>query len=442
MRTTLGWIAGIIAVGAAVGVAGLVWFGRDAEIAAITPPDPATFPSDVVEIGAQLAAIGDCVVCHTKPDGEPFAGGAALETPFGTVFSTNITPDPDTGIGAWSEAAFVRSMTMGFDRAGNHLYPVFPYDHFAKVTEDDLKAIYAYLMTQPAVSSVAPPDALGFPFNQRPLLAVWKLLYLDTSVWQPDPALDDEHNRGAYLVEGLGHCGSCHTPRTLLGGLDRARAFAGAEAENWHVPAIGAAAKGPAPWSLDAYANYLFDGWDAAHGLAAGPMGVVVDHLAEASEDDIFAMAAYLATLRAEPDKAELDAVVAGAGKLDWADGEAPGGANAPTTDMLLQGERVFAANCVKCHKARVAETQPVSLALSAVVNAPDPRNFVHVVRGGIVPPYASRQRSMPAQDRTLTDADVMALAAFVRWRFTDLPEWTGIDAALATQGTALKPSD
>ena len=393
-------------------------------------------------MGPELAAVGDCVVCHTAPGGEPFAGGAGLETPFGLVYSTNITPDPATGIGTWSEAAFVRSMTEGLDRTGNHLYPVFPYDHFARVTPDDLAAIYAFLMSQPPVSSVAPPDALRFPFNQRPLLAVWKMLYLDASPWQPDPALDDEQNRGAYLVEGLGHCGACHTPRTMLGGLDRARAFAGAEAENWHVPAIGAAAQNRAPWGLDGYANYLFDGWDEVHGLAAGPMTSVVDGLAEANEDDIFAMAAYLATLTPEPDPAALEAALAAAAGLDWAEGEAPGGAKAPTTEVLLQGERVFAANCIKCHKARVAETQPVSLALSAVVNAPDARNFVHIVRGGIVPPYASRQRSMPAQDRSVTDADLAALAAFVRWRFTDLPDWTGIDAAIAQADMAAKPSE
>ena len=225
MGTWLGWIAALVAAGAVLaGVVVLaVWItmGRGPEIAAITPRDPAGLPADQVALGAALAAVGDCGVCHTKPDGAPFAGGVGLETPFGTVFSTNITPDPETGIGQWSEAAFVRSMTQGLDRAGNHLFPVFPYDHFAKVTEGDLAAIYAYLMTRPDVAEPPPADAWGFPFNQRPLLAWWKWLYLDPSPWAADPALDDEQNRGAYLVSGLGHCGACHTPRTMLGGLDR-----------------------------------------------------------------------------------------------------------------------------------------------------------------------------------------------------------------------------
>ncbi len=440
MKRAPKWIGAVTVLAAVLGVAGFVFLGRGPEIAAIEPPDPASFASDLVDLGAQLVAVGDCIVCHTTATGEPFAGGLALPTPFGTVYSTNITPDPDTGIGRWSEAAFLRSMTKGMDRQGSHLYPVFPYDHFSRVTEEDLRAIYAFLMSQPAVSAEPLPNLLPFPFNQRPLLAGWKFLYLDPPGWQPDPALDDEQNRGAYLVEGLGHCGACHTPRTLLGGLDPARRFGGAEAEGWHVPAIGARAVNRAAWTLDAYANYLFDGWDVAHGLATGPMGAVVDHLAEASEDDILAMAAYLATLTPEPDQAAIDSTIAEAGRLDWAEGEMPGGTNAPQGEALLKGEQVFAANCAKCHKARVAETQPISLALSAVVVAPDVRNFLHVVRGGIVPPYASRQRSMPAQDRSLSDEDLAALAAFVRWRFTDLPNWTDISAAMDSAELALKP--
>ena len=440
MKTALYYVIGLILIVAAVGAAGLFWFGHGPEIAAIAPPDPTSFPADLVDLGGKLAAIGDCGACHTTPDGQPYAGGMSLATPFGTVFSTNITPDPETGIGKWSEAAFERAMTEGIDRTGNHLYPVFPYDHFTRVTSDDMKAIYAFLMSQPAVSAKAPPSVLSFPFNQRPLLAVWNLLYLDRTPWAPDPKLDATQNRGAYLVDGLGHCGSCHTPRTMLGGLDRAKRFQGAEAEGWYVPAIGAATHDPAGWTEKAYENYLFDGWDRAHGLGTGPMGVVVDHLADASEDDVSAMAAYLATLTPEPAKDVLAAQVAAAGKLDWAEDEKPGGAGAPNTDALRKGEQIFAATCIKCHKARVAETQPVSLALSAVVSAPDGRNFVHLVRHGITPPYASRQRTMPAQDRTLSDDDLQALAAFVRWRFTDLPDWTDLAQSIAADA-ALNPA-
>lgn len=430
MRAVVRLVLGLVVVGVVGLAAGWVIWGKGTAYAPVAAPDPASFAPEQVEAGEKLAALGDCVVCHTAKDGAAYAGGLALETPFGTVYSTNITPDPETGIGTWSLAAFERSMRNGMDREGNHLYPVFPYDHFAKITDEDIAALYAFLMSQPAVSQAAPPDALRFPFNLRPLLAGWKMLYLKQGVFQPDPNLTEEQNRGAYLVQGLGHCGACHSPRTALGGIDSGRPFAGAEAEGWHVPAIGAASRSPAPWSQDAYVNYLFDGWDEAHGLAAGPMTAVVDALYDVEEDDVFAMAAYLASLAPEPDPAAVTAAVAEAGKLDWADGEMPGGPNAPTEANLRHGEELFAATCTKCHKARVSKEQPISLALSSAVTADTAGNFLAIVRDGIVPPRASRDRSMPAQGQKLGDADLADLAAYVRWRFTDLPAWADLPAA------------
>lgn len=430
MRRLARFLLSLVVILVVLGAGAWLWLGQGTAMAPVPTPDPASFAAEDVALGEKLVALGDCAVCHTAPGGQVNAGGLGLDTPFGTVYSTNITPDRDTGIGAWSLDAFVRSMRHGLDRQGNHLYPVFPYDHFARVTDADLAAIYAYLMSRPAVVQPATPNGLRFPFNLRPLLAGWKILYLKQGVFAADPALSDEENRGAYLVQGLGHCGACHTPRTALGGLDRARPYAGAVAEGWTVPAIGAASAAPVPWSADSYTNYLFDGWDEGHGLAAGPMTAVIDALYDADEDDVYAMAAYLATLSPTPAEQAVKDAIAAAGQHDWADGEQPGGANAPKDAALIHGEAIFAATCAKCHKARVSKEQPISLGLSSVVNADSGADFLRIVTEGIQPPRASRDRAMPAQGQKVSGQDLADLAAFVRWRFTDRPAWSDIPAA------------
>jgi mono/diheme cytochrome c family protein len=419
-----------------LGLAGLGGFyllaTRYGALPPITPVDATTLDGDLVERGELLAAVGDCEVCHTRPGGEPYAGGLPLPTPFGIIYSTNITPDPETGIGAWSGEAFLRAMHQGIDRQGNHLYPAFPYDHFALVTEDDVAALYAYLMSQQAAQYTPPANEMPFPFSFRPVLEGWKILFHRPQVYTADASKDEEWNRGAYLVGGLAHCGACHTPRNAFGASDTSKFFGGATAEGWYVPAIGAASHSPIGWTQDAYLNYLFDGWDEHHGIAAGPMAPVIDSMAAADEDDIFAMATYLASLAEEPTDAAVDEAVIKIAALDWAEAERPGGANAPTDPALLHGEEVFFNQCVKCHKARMAKAQPASLGLTAAVNAPVPDNLLHVVVHGVQPARASSQRGMPAQGPAINDADMVALANFVRWRFTDLPAWTGVEEALA----------
>lgn len=432
MRKLLRLVLVLVVLGL-IGLAGFwIWATSPVEIAAIERPDPASLDKALVEEGEMLARIGDCSTCHTAPGGEELAGGLGLPTPFGTIYSTNLTPDPETGIGTWSEAAFVRAMREGLDRRGEHLYPAFPYDHFAKVTDHDLSAIYAFLMAQPPVRKASIPNEMPFPFGLRPILAGWKLLFLDKSPWVADPALDEEQNRGKYLVDGLAHCGACHSPRNMFGAVDRSRPFAGGEAENWTVPELGAASTAPVAWSNDAYLDYLFDGWEQHHSIAAGPMTAVSDHLYDVTEDDVFAMAAYLSTLTPEPDAAKNDAAVKAAEALDWAEGEQPGGAGAPDGADLRAGEEVFFRTCARCHKARIAETQPSSLAFAAPVRAPDARNLLHVVREGIKPPLGALARTMPGQDINVTDADLVNLAAFVRWRFSDLPPWPDVAGDLA----------
>ena len=293
MRRKKIWLL-IAALPAVLVAAAVFWANRHPEIAPVAPPGEGAFDTALLRNGEALAGIGACAVCHTADRGASFAGGLALPTPFGVVYSTNITPDADSGIGSWPEAAFRRAMREGVDRRGRHLYPAFPYDHFTRVTDEDIHAIYAYLMAQEPVAFAAPENELRFPFNIRMLLAGWKLLFLETGEFEADPNRDEEWNRGAYLAEGVGHCGACHTPRNVFGAVSRELAFGGGEAEDWHVPALNADSPAPVPWSQLQLVNYLFDGWDAEHGIAAGPMAPVVNHLYDQSEDDVFAMAAYI----------------------------------------------------------------------------------------------------------------------------------------------------
>ena len=215
-------------------VAALVFYFFFAWRAAIDPVQPTqTFDAKLIQQGAALEAIGDCNTCHTAPGGRAYAGGRGIETPFGTIYSTNITPDTATGIGGWSEAAFVRAMREGVDREGRHLYPAFPYDHFDIASDADLSALYAFLMTREPVIANEPENDLVFPLSWRPLLAGWKLLFLRPRVFQADGTKSAEWNRGAYLVEGIGHCGACHTPRNALGAVQLDRAYSGGRAEGW-----------------------------------------------------------------------------------------------------------------------------------------------------------------------------------------------------------------
>src|ERR1700730_6334889 len=204
-------VVAVLLIGGAVAAFEIAW--RPA-IAAIDQPAPQSFDAALVKRGRDLAAIGNCTTCHTVRGGKDFAGG--LPVPFGTIFSSNITPDPETGIGRWPEAAFRRAMRSGVDRNGQHLYPTFPYDHFTNVSDEDDRALYAYLMTRQPVHAPARENQLAFPFDQRFVIAGWKLLFLRHGTYQPDPTRSAEWNRGAYLVEGLAHCGACHTPRNAL----------------------------------------------------------------------------------------------------------------------------------------------------------------------------------------------------------------------------------
>jgi len=291
----------------------------------IDAPAAETLDAAAIRRGAQLAALGDCATCHTAPGGETYAGGRTVETPFGTIYSTNITPDTPTGIGRWSQAAFQRAMREGVDREGNHLYPAFPYDHFTLVNDEDNAALYAYIMTRQPVRAKTPDNHLAFPFNMRFMIAGWKLLFLHTGPYEQDTQHDAEWNRGAYLANGIGHCGACHTPRNGLGAEIAAQHFGGGEAEGWHAYAINADSNSLEAWNAEDLHMYLSKGWHDRHGDAHGPMAAVAQNLSSIPDADVKAIASYVASVMGKREqsvagKAALEGAPSNGRELDQLD--------------------------------------------------------------------------------------------------------------------------
>ncbi|MDB5654329.1 MAG: cytochrome c, class [Tardiphaga sp.] len=409
------WLAG----GLALFLIGAVYAGvayRPA-IDAIARPDAKSFPIAQVEKGEKLALIGDCAVCHTAEGGADYAGGRSLATPFGTLFATNITPDEKTGIGAWSTTAFRRALREGVARDGAHLYPAFPYDHYSHVTDANLDAIYAFLMTRRSVEATAPPNRLIPPLGFRPLLAGWKLLFLRGGTVPSDPGQSAEFNRGAYLVEGLGHCGSCHTPRNILGGETSSRPYAGGVAEGWVAPALNQDNAAARAWSVDQIYSYLRTGIDINHSVAGGPMAPVVHGLAKVPEADVRAIAVYVASRMRGGKSPETPAF----DRIETAANSHPLGAT------------LFAGACAGCHGAgapMTAQGRP-KLSLATPVNADDPRDAIQVVLQGVHPEQGRPGLYMPALADAFTDTQVADLIAYVRARYSDRPAWKDLERAV-----------
>jgi len=422
--TRSGVIAGVLAalvVSGAVAIFAVVW--RPA-IAAVDPAQQ-TFANDLVKRGRALAAIGNCSNCHTAPGAKDFAGAVAVPTPFGTVFSSNITPDAETGIGKWSEAAFRRAMRDGVDREGRHLYPTFPYDHFTNVSDEDDRALYAYLMTRQPVQAAVPANRLSFPFDQRPLIAGWKLLFLRSETYHPDSSKSPEWNRGAYLVEGLAHCGACHTPRNALGAERASASFSGGDVDNWRAYAINARSPSPVPWDADALFSYLRDGWHPDHGTARGPMGQVVANLASVDPDDVRAIATYMADVFGPPatDRRH-DAKTVLAEVKPMAD---------RTSETNKAGASIYASACASCHESgRALPYGGINLALSTAISSPDPRNLANIVLSGVSPREGERSPIMPGFAGSMNDDQVVALVTYLRARFSNQGAWTGVDQVVA----------
>lgn len=377
-----------------------------------------SYSRSVIEDGEQLASVGDCVVCHTAPGGTPFSGGRALPTPFGTIYSSNITPDVKTGIGAWSFDAFRRAMREGVGRDGSQLYPAFPYNHFNTVTDADLKAVFAFLMTRDAVSAQRPANDLVPPLGFRPLLAGWKFLFLNDDPFEDDPKRSAEWNRGRYLVEGLAHCGACHTPRNLLGAEEASRDLAGGMAEGYLAPPLDAHNPMAESWSREALFSYLKTGLSSGHGAAAGPMAPVSEGLSRVNDDDVRAIAVYVSSRMHK-------------GLSDRKSGENTAltkSALASEPEANPHGAALFGGACAGCHgpNAPMLEQGRASLSDLYAVNAKDPRNAIQALLGGIMPAVGERGAYMPAFE-VMSDQDLADLLGYVRTRFTSQPPWTGL---------------
>lgn len=403
-----------------------------APIAPVAPPGPGLYSAATIERGRLVAAAGDCAVCHTAPGGTRNAGGLALETPFGTVYTTNITPDAETGIGNWSYAAFERAMREGIHRDGRRLYPAFPYTAFAKVSDADMQALYAYLMAADPVVSRPPETQLAFPFNARPLLAGWNMLFHRNEQYVPDTSRSAQWNRGAYLADGLGHCSACHSPRNALGGERGGKAYlTGGEAEGWEAPALTALSKAPVPWTEDDLFQYLRTGFAARHGAAAGPMAPVVESLRELPEGDVRAIAHYVASLNpASPTQAGTQQAAAAQVAAVEARSAAAALRLSGTTDRLYQNA------CAVCHQGNAGVPQfgeKPSLALNTNLHSARPDNVIQVVlHGASAPPHAGIGY-MPGFADSLDDAQVSALVHYLRERFApDQPRWDGVEDTVA----------
>lgn len=393
-----------------IGLATTLWPLR-ASIDPIAPPAPSTWSDATIARGRQIAGFADCAVCHTVPGGAINAGGLGLETPFGTVYTTNLTPDVKTGIGSWSFAAFDRAMRQGISRDGHHLYPAFPYAAFTKMSDADMTALYAYLISQPAVEHSPPVTRLPFPLNQRPLVAGWNALYLKQGEFKPDPSRSALWNRGAYLVDGAGHCSACHSPRNAFGAEKGGRLYlTGGSAEGWVAPSLVASSKAPVRWTEQALYDYLKTGFSPEHGVAAGPMAPVVASLSTLPEEDVRAMAHYVASLSPQP-----------AAPLTSTKPTHELATSAVTLQQLEQGRRIFDGACAVCHAATGGVgnfgVRPL-LSVNTSVSEATPDNLLNVIQNGIDAPATGALGYMPGFKDSFDDRQLADLVSYIRARF------------------------
>jgi len=410
-------------------------------IDAVAPPARSAFDPALVRRGQRLAALGDCASCHTARDGSSYAGGVPLQTDFGTIYGTNITPDPRTGIGNWSPAAFRRALRQGVSRDGHLLYPAFPYHHFTHLTDGDIDALYAFMMTRDPVPAQPPANRLRFPLQFRPLVAGWNLLYLREGPLPAAAGQDPQTARGAYLVQSVAHCAACHTPRNSLGAERRDAALAGGEAEGWRATALNANSPSPVPWTPQTLAAYLRTGLVPEHAITAGPMQAVVHQLSHADEADVRAIASYIAANMGAPTPERRSREAASRQKaaqpLALVKPAAPAPADQQST--LALGASVYATSCAGCHDAgrQVSSNSALPLPLAVALHLPDPRNLIHIVREGIAPPDGQPGRRMPPFEGALTDEQLTALVVWLRRQGTDAPPWNDVARVVKESGSA-----
>ena len=363
------------------------------------PFDDSTPNAAQLRRGQYLVAAGDCLSCHLREGGEPFAGGLGLNTPFGAIYTSNITPDRQTGIGAWTGDQFYRAMHDGKGAHGENLYPAFPYPWFRRASRADDDAIFAYLMTVPAVSYTPPQNNLPFPFNIRGSVGAWNLLFLDGHDFQSDPGRSAEWNRGAYLVKGLGHCGACHTPKNSFGADKSKQEFHGGKLDNWVAPDLtGNSRMGLGDWSVEDIVEFLATGRNP-RAAAGGAMAEVITYSTSLLNDaDRHAIAVYL---KSQPASAAITA-------------------STPDSGAMRRGAEIYSDACSSCHLENGVGQPRVfpPLGKDAMLQQSDPTGLEHVILGGTrIGISASRPSplSMPSFAWKLSDQEIADVSTFIR---------------------------
>ncbi len=377
-------------------------------------------PEQVVR-GQYLTAIGDCYACHSVRGSPAYSGGLEMATPFGALYTPNITPDKQHGIGTWTADDFWRAMHEGKSKDGKYLYPAFPYTNYTKVTREDSDAIYAYLMSVPPAAVPSKPHELRFPYNQRELLAGWRTLYFKPGVYENDPKKSAQWNRGAYLVEGLGHCNACHATRNILGAVSKVDDYSGGliPLQNWYAPSLSSSREaGLGDWETKEIVELLRTGI-SPRGAATGPMAAVVQYsLQEMTQVDLTAMAEYLkAQSEIKPDE-------------PWIAPHAT--SRAEVGSMLQSGAKIYKERCASCHMddgQGVPRVYP-PLANNQAVRLRNPINAVRIVLNGGFPPSTEgnpRPYGMPPFYQELSDEQVAAVVTYIRqsWGNTASPVWS-----------------
>lgn len=409
-------VAALLVVGA-----GLYFFLNRTDASEGQAPVLAGAPADAPLLvrGEYLTKAADCVACHTVAGkGQPFAGGVPFVLPLGTIYSSNITADPDTGIGQWTDDQFVRAVHDGVRSDGQRLYPAFPYTSYTQLSRNDVLAIKAYIFSLPTVSQPNREADLGFPFNQRWAMGFWNAAFFKSERFAADPAKPAQWNNGAYLATALGHCAECHTPRNLAFALDKGNDLAGAELQGWRAWNITADPKaGVGAWSDTELGSYLSTGHADGRGSAGGPMGEAVEHsLQYLKPEDTAALVTYLRSVPARQGKLPVDIDP----KATWALASSAAAPGTSTAEGHEQGLRLFAAACASCHQwnGQGQQTPYAALLGSRSVNDPEGSNVTQTILQGVNMRVRDTDVYMPAFGKAYTDTEVALLANYVMAQF------------------------
>ena len=356
--------------------------------------------AETIARGKALAVAADCASCHSADPAKPFAGGKRIDTPFGGIYSPNLTPDRDTGLGAWSDEDFYRALRYGVAPDGSRYYPAFPYPNFSKLTRDDLLAIRAYLATLTPLRNARRPLELRWPLNHRVLMRAWNLLFFRPGIFEPNQQKIAEWNRGGYLVTGAAHCGACHTPKTMFGADQRGHAYGGGSADGWFAPRLdGAARGGLKSWGIEDIVEYLQSGRNG-RSHSGGPMAkVVVNSTSKMSDADVRAIAVYLKDLPAGAPEPEV---------------------TPPPPAEMMAGKAIYAHACIACHEADGSGAPRIYPPLpgSANLQSADPASTLRIILDGaqtLTTPRAPNTGSMPAYAKQLSDQEIADVTNYIR---------------------------